>query len=157
MNPDADVTYQTFNLFSSEKCFIYFISDARHYIRHSTICTILVKVDVLDTCGAIAFLLFFMKIENAVYTSFENSTLLFINELIFDIMNIQNNQSLEFEWIPMLARIRFVNDWRFFMAYNNSLKSFQDWLNSVQHCQGNFIKDIGQKIVANIWSIENQR
>ena len=45
----------------------------------------------------IAFLLFFMKIENAVYTSFQNSTLLFINGLIFDIMNIQNNQSLEFE------------------------------------------------------------
>ena len=52
MNPDADVTYQTFNLFSSEKCFIYFISDVRHYIRHNTICTIPVKVDVLDTCGA---------------------------------------------------------------------------------------------------------
>ena len=97
MNPDADVTYQTFNLFSSEKCFIDFISDVRHYIRHNTICTILVKVDVLDTCGGIVFLLFFMKIENAVYTSFQNSTLLFINELIFDIMNIQNNQSLEFE------------------------------------------------------------
>ena len=29
--------------------------------------------------------------------------LLFINGLIFDIMNIQNNQSLEFERIPMLA------------------------------------------------------
>ena len=91
MNPDADVTYQTFNLFSSEKCFIYFIFDVRHYIRHNTICTILVKVDVLR------FLLFSMKIENAVYTSFQNSTLLFINELIFDIMNIQDNQSLEFE------------------------------------------------------------
>ena len=39
----------------------------------------------------------FMKIENAAYTSFQNSTLLFINSLIFDIMNIQNNQSLEFE------------------------------------------------------------
>ena len=138
MNPDADVTYQRFNLFSSKKCFICFIFDVRHYIRHNTICTILVKVDVLDTCGAIVFLLFSMKIESAVYTSFQNSTLLFINELIFDIMNIQDNQSLEFEWIPMLARIRFVNDWRFFMAYNNSLKSFQDWLNSVQHCQENF-------------------
>ena len=42
-------------------------------------------------------LLFFMKIENNVYTSFQNSMLLFINGLIFDIMNIQNNQSLEFE------------------------------------------------------------
>ena len=33
MNPDADVTYQTVNLFSSVKCFIYFISDVPHYIR----------------------------------------------------------------------------------------------------------------------------
>ena len=55
MNPDADVTYQTFNLFSSGKCCIYFIFDVPHYIRSnqpSTICIILVKVDVLDTCGA---------------------------------------------------------------------------------------------------------
>ena len=28
MNPDTDVTYQTVSLFSSGKCFIYFISDA---------------------------------------------------------------------------------------------------------------------------------
>ena len=33
MNPDADVTYQTVNLFSSDKCFIFFISDCPHYIR----------------------------------------------------------------------------------------------------------------------------
>ena len=107
MNTDTDVTYQTVNLFSSGKCFIYFISDVPHYIRlnqHNTVCTTLVKVDVFNTCGAmicsyfgIPFLLFFMKIENTVYTSFQNSTLLFINGLIFDIMNIQNNQSLEFE------------------------------------------------------------
>ena len=32
-----------------------------------------------------------MKIENAVYTPFLNSTLLLIDGLIFDIMNIQNN------------------------------------------------------------------
>ena len=103
MNPDADVTCQTVNLFSSDKCFIYFISDVPHYIRpnqHNTVCTILVKVDVFDTCGpmicsyfGIAFLLFLMKIENTVFTSSQNSTLLFINGLIFDIMNIQNNQS----------------------------------------------------------------
>ena len=82
-------------------------SDVPYYIwwnQHNTVCTILVKVDVLDTCGAmislyfgIAFLLFFMKIKSTVYTSFQNSTLLFINGFIFDIMNIQNNQSLEFE------------------------------------------------------------
>ena len=106
MNLDADVTYQAVNLFTSDKFFIYFISDVPHYIRsnqHSTVCTIL-DVDVLDTCGAmicsyfgIAFLLFFMKIENTVYTSFQNSTLFFINGLIFDIVNIQNNQSLEIQ------------------------------------------------------------
>ena len=31
-NPDANVTYQKVNLFSSGKCFIYFISDVPHYI-----------------------------------------------------------------------------------------------------------------------------
>ena len=114
---------------------------------------------ILDTCGAmiclyfgIAFLLFFMKIENTVYTSFQNSTLLFINGLIFDIMNIQNNQSLEFEWIPMLAPLRSVNDRRFSWLRNVFLKSFQDWLNSVQQCQGNFTKDAGQKMFIS-WQI----
>ena len=32
MNPDADVTYQTVKLFSSDECFIDFISDVSHYI-----------------------------------------------------------------------------------------------------------------------------
>ena len=142
MNPDADVTYQAVNLFSSDKCFIYFISDVPHYIRwnqHNIVCTILVKVDVLDTCGAmicsyfgIVFSLFLMKIEFTVFTSSQNSTLLFINALIFDIMNIQNNQYFELEWIPMLAPLRSVNDWRFSWQRNVFLKSFQDWLISVQ-------------------------
>ena len=72
------------------------MKSAQHY-------TILVIEDLLDTCGAmtcfyfgIAFLLFFMKIENTVYTSFQNSMLLFINGLIFDIiMNIQNNHEYQ--------------------------------------------------------------
>ena len=143
MNPDADFTYQRVNLFNSDKRFMYFISDVPHYIRwnqHNAACTILVKVDVLDTCGAMiclysgtAFLLFFMKIENTVYTSSQNSMLLFINWLIFDIMNIQNNQSLESEWVPMLGPfIRSVNGWRFPWLRNVFVKSFQDWLNSVQ-------------------------
>ena len=68
--------------------------------------TILVMVDVNDTHGAmkcsyfgIASLLFLTETENVytVYLSFQNSTLLFTNRLIFDIMYIQNNQSLEFE------------------------------------------------------------
>ena len=109
--------YASVNLFSSDTCFIYFISDVPHYIRwnqHNT--ANLVKVYVLDTCGAIylyfgiAFLLFFMKIGNTDYTSFQNSTPLFISGLIFDIMNIQNNQSPKFEWIPMLAPLRSVNN-----------------------------------------------
>ena len=136
MNPEADGTYQTVNLFSSDKCFIYFISDVPHNIRwnhQNTVCTILIKVDVLDTCEAmvcsyfaISFLLFFMKIENTVYTSFQNNTLLFItgNGFIFGIMNIQNNQSLEFEWIPVLPPLRSDNDRRFSWLRNAFLKSF---------------------------------
>ena len=148
MNPDADVTYQTVNLFSSDKCFIYFIFDVPHYIwwnQHNIVCTILVKVDVLHTCGAmicsyfgIAFLLFFMKIENAVYASFQNSMLLFINGLIFDIMNIQSNQSLVmFSW--SLSKI----GWILFSNANETLAT----------------KNAGQKVFIlwpNIWRIENK-
>ena len=112
-------------------------------------------IHVLHTCGAmifsyfgIAFLLFFMKIGNTVHTSFQNSMLLFINGLIFDIMkiDIQNNQSLEFQWIPMLAPLISVNDWRFSWLGNIFLKSFQDWLNSVQQFQETLTKVAGQKM-----------
>ena len=37
MKPDADVTYQTVNLFSSNKFFICFISDCPHYIQWNLI------------------------------------------------------------------------------------------------------------------------
>ena len=140
MKPDADVKYQTVNLFSSDKFFICFISDCPHYIRwnlitvgkykhiiashvsstsiftrivqtvlcwfrnqHNTVCTTLVKIDVLARYGAmlcsyfgIIFFLLFKKIENAVNRSFKYSILLFMNGFISDIMNIQNYQSLEF-------------------------------------------------------------
>ena len=46
----------------------------------------------------------------------------------------------------MLAPLRSVNDQRFSWLRNVFLKSFQDWLNSVQQCQGNFTKDAGQKM-----------
>ena len=73
------------------------MKSAQHCLYNSGI-----KVDVLNTCGAMirsyfGFLLFFIKTENVVHTSCQNSTLLLINGLIFDIMNTQNNQSLEFE------------------------------------------------------------
>ena len=113
---------------------LHFWYSTLHSIKSPQHCTILVKVDVLDTCGAmiysnfgIRFLLFFMKIENTVYTSFQNSSLLFItgNGLIFDGINIQNNQFPEFEWIPMLPPLRSANDWRFSWLRNVFLKPFQ--------------------------------
>ena len=38
MNPDTDVTYRTANLFSSEKRFIYFISDVPHLMKTARNC-----------------------------------------------------------------------------------------------------------------------
>ena len=163
MSSDTDVTYQTVNLFRSDKCFIYFISfwcstlhlmkSAQHCLYNSG-----TKVDIRDTCRAmicsyfaIAFLLFFIRLEKAVYTSWQNSALLFINGLIFDIMKTQNNQSLEFEWKPMLAPLRSINDRRFSWLHNVFFKLFQDWLNSVQNSVSTPKKlwkqrDAGQKI-----------
>ena len=42
--------------------------------------------------------------------------------------------------------LRSVNDQRFSCLCNVFLKSFQDCLNSVQQCQGNFAKDACQKM-----------
>ena len=61
-------------------------------------------------------------------------------------MNIQNNRSLEIEQKPMLAPFRSVNDRRFSWLCKVFLKSFQDWLISVQQRQGNFTKDADQKM-----------
>ena len=148
-------TYQKVNLFSSDKCFIYFISDVPHYIRsnqHNTVCTILVKVDVPDTCGAmtcsycgITFLLFFMEIENTVYTPF----------LDFDIMNIQNNQSLQFEWMPMLPPLRSVSGWRFSWLRNVFLKSFQ-FCSAMPRKLYKRCWPEKVHIVGNIWKIGNK-
>ena len=136
-----------------------------HYIRWNqcnTVCTILIKVHVLGTRGAmicsyfgISFLLFFMEIENTVYTSFQNSTLLFIDGFIFDIMNIQNNQSLEFEWISMLAPLRSVNDRRFSWLRNVFLKSFQ-FCSAMPRKLYKRCWSENAHIVANIWKIGNK-
>ena len=76
------------------------MKSAQHCLYNSGI-----KVDILDTCGTmissypgIAFLQFFIKIEKVV-THLAKTTHFcsLINELIFDIMSTQNNQSLEFE------------------------------------------------------------
>ena len=84
-----------------------------------------------------------MKIGNAIYKSCQNSTFLLIKWLIFDIMNIRNDQSFEFEWNPMLAPLRSVNDQRFLWLH---VFLFQDWLNSAHQRQGIFTKDAGQKM-----------
>ena len=99
-----------------------------------------IKVYILDTCGAmvlsyfgITFLLFFIKVENVVYTSCQNIKLLFINSLIFDIMNTQNIQSLKFARKAIILEPLMINanHWRFSWFRNVFLKSFQYWLNSV--------------------------
>ena len=93
MNLDTDVTYQAVNLFSSDKCLVYVISNTAHYIwwnQHNSAYKIL--VDILDLLWRNDMFIVWnriMKINNAVYTSYQNSTLLFVNGLIFDIMNIQ--------------------------------------------------------------------
>ena len=96
----------------------------------------------------------FMKIQNPVYTSFQNSTFLFINGLVFDIMNIQNNQSLEFEWIPMLAPLISVNDRRFSWLRNVRLVEICSAMprKIYKRCWPENVH-----IVANIWRIENKR
>ena len=73
----------------------------------------------------------------------ETSRFCSLMDWFFDIMNIQNNQSLEFEQKSMLAPFRSVNDRRFSWLRYVFLKSFQDWLNSVQQ---RFITDTGQKM-----------
>ena len=112
-----------------------------------------IKVDILDTSGTmicsyfgIAFLLFFIKIENAVYTSCQNSTLLFFNGLVFDILNTRNDPSYEFEWKRMLAPLRSVNGQRISRFRNVFVKLFRNWLNSIQKHQGNFKRDAVQKM-----------
>ena len=134
MNPDADVTYQTVNLFSSDKCFICLHSMKPHYnskVRTYHCSTCIKYIYLYQNCTDSVVLisksaqhfmynfgkdrctryiwsndmfvlwnrifLHFKKIENADYTSFKYSILLFINRLIFDVMNIQNNQPLEFK------------------------------------------------------------
>ena len=130
---------------------IHFWCSTLHLMKSAQHC--LYNSVILNTCRAMicsyfgmAFLLFFIKIENAFYTSCLNSALLLINGLIFDIMNTQNNQSLEFEWKPMLTPLRSVNDQRFSWLCNVFLKLFQDCLNSVQKRQGNLERDAGQKL-----------
>ena len=46
----------------------------------------------------------------------------------------------------MLALLRSVNGRSFSWLRHIFLKSFQDWINSVQQCQGTFTKDVGQKM-----------
>ena len=67
-------------------------------------------------------------------------------DCFFDIIDIRNTQSHEFEQKIMLATFRSVNHRMFLWFHNVFFKSFQDWLNSVQqHIPGNFAKDADRK------------
>ena len=116
---------------------------------------------MISSYFGIAFLLFFIKIWNAVYTSYQKSTALFINGFIFDIMNTQNNQSLEFEWKPMLSRIWSVNDQRFSWLCNIFLKLLQDWIgwilsrNAMEILKEMLARECLNHGAANIWGIES--
>ena len=138
---------------------LHLMKSVQHCLYNSGI-----KVDIFDTWEAmicsyfgIIFLQFLIKIENAAYTFYQKIPLLFINGLIFDIMNTQNNQSLEFEWKPMLAPLRSVNDQRFSWLRNVFLKSFQ-FCSAMprklyKRC---WPENVHIDIVANIWRIENK-
>ena len=137
MNLDTDVTYQTVNLFISDKCLsvsflmVHITFDEislqfqstniiAPHVSSTSIFTRIVQTvlcrlksaqhclynsgkdrctqymwanDMFPLWNRISAIFF----EDTIYTSFQNSTLLFIYGLIFDIMNIQDNQSLEFE------------------------------------------------------------
>ena len=84
---------------------------------------------------------YIMKIENTVYTSFQTSTLLFINGLIFDITNIQNNQSLEcYHQCYHPLDLSMIKDFHGFVMFSLSLS------NSVRQCHRNFTKVACQKM-----------
>ena len=53
-------------------------------------------------------------------------------DCFFDITDIRNTRLHEFEQKTMLATFRSVNHRMFSWLHNVFLKSFQDWLNSVQ-------------------------
>ena len=94
---------------------------------------------------------FFMKIENTVYTSFLNSTFLVDNGFIFDIINIQNNQSLEFEWIPMLEPLRSVNEQRFsWLCLFKIGWTLQKMLARKCLCCGKHMKDLIQALIKSL-------
>ena len=106
---------------------LHSMKSAQHCLHSSSRCTRYMWSNMFALSNRISAI--FVKIENVVYTSFQNSTLLFINELIFDIMDIENNHSLEFEWIPMLAPLRSANDWRFSWLVMFSLSHSKiDWI-----------------------------
>ena len=54
----------------------------------------------------------------------------------------------------MLTPLKSVHDRRFSWLRKVFLKSFQDWLNSVQQRQENFTKDAGQKIFVSLQAYE---
>ena len=196
MNPDTDVTYRTVNLFSSDKRFIYFISDVPHLMKTARNClynsgngrhtrymwkngmfilwnhisdifcedrecglhilpkltnehiklTPYSKMNVRLAAQVLSSTVSKVLVAYGPPKAAETAHFCSLMIYFFDIMNIRNTQSHEFERKPMLAPFTSVNDPRFSWHRNVFLKYFQDWLNSVEQRQVNFTKDARQKM-----------
>ena len=72
--------------------------------------------------------------------------MLFINEHFFDIMNIRDVNShkfdLKFSFIPFMS----IGYSRFSWLQDVFLQYFDDWLNSIEHCEDNFSRNAKNKM-----------
>ena len=59
----------------------------------------------------------------------------------FDIMNVRNIHSHDFERKPFLAPLTSVNDQRFSWLQNVFLKYFEDWQTSIEQRPGTFSRN----------------
>ena len=195
MDPDTDVTYRTFSLFSSDKRFMYFLSEVPHLMKTARNCLYnsgkgryteyMWTNDVFMLWNHISDIFYedrecglhiLPKLTNEhikltpyskmnvrlaaqVLSSTVSKVLLAygppeaaetahsLMDFFFEIMNIRNTQSHEFERKRMLPPFTSVNDPRFSWPRFVFLKYFPDWLNSVEQRQGNFTKDALQKML----------
>ena len=72
----------------------------------------------------------------------------------FDIMNIRNIQSHEFERKPFLGPFTSVSDDWFGWLQNFFLKYFEDWLASIQQRPGNFSRNAHSNMFISLQTFE---
>ena len=103
--------------------------------QHNTVCTILVKIDALHTCGAmicsyfgIVFLLH-LKRYRMLFTHLSKIT---CSCSLMDWFLTSWTCLLNLNEYHLATLIRSVNDWRFWWLRNVFVNPFQGWLNSFQ-------------------------